>query len=45
MQEITAAHQAYCAKQMENQSTKAVLDSAFGSDFGTRYMREVMFDE
>lgn len=42
--EIRAAHQRYCAKQLENDKTKRVLEKAFGSGPSDEYMRTVMFD-
>ena len=42
--EIRAAHERYCAKQLENDKTKKVLEKAFGSGPADEYMRTVMFD-
>ena len=42
---VRAAHQRYCAQQLQNSKTREVLDKAFGGDFADRYMHEVMFDE
>ena len=44
LEDIRAAHQRYCQKQMENSKTSAVLQAAFTEDFARRYMSEVMFD-
>lgn len=42
--EIREAHGRYCAKQLENDKTRRVLEKAFGSDVADEYMRRVMFD-
>lgn len=42
--EIQAAHERYCAKQLENDKTRRVLEGAFGSGPAEEYMRVVMFD-
>jgi phycocyanobilin:ferredoxin oxidoreductase len=44
LEDIRAAHDRYCQKQMENSKTSAVLQAAFNEDFARRYMSEVMFD-
>ncbi|KAK9907725.1 hypothetical protein WJX75_008795 [Coccomyxa subellipsoidea] len=42
--DIRGAHERYCAKQQENGKTRRVLEAAFGGEFATRYMSEIMFD-
>ncbi|EIE26217.1 ferredoxin-dependent bilin reductase [Coccomyxa subellipsoidea C-169] len=42
--DIRVAHERYCAKQLENGKTRRVLEAAFGGEFATRYMAEIMFD-
>jgi phycocyanobilin:ferredoxin oxidoreductase len=41
---IRAAHERYCAKQLENDKTRRVLEKAFGAAASEAYMRTVMFD-
>ncbi|CAL8462694.1 g2227 [Coccomyxa elongata] len=42
--DVRSAHERYCSKQQENAKTRRVLEAAFGGDFATRYMTEIMFD-
>ena len=42
--QIAAAQARYCAKNLENDKTRRVLEKAFGAEAAERYMREIMFD-
>ena len=42
--DISAAHERYSLKQLENDKTTRVLEAGFGKEFAERYMQEVMFD-
>ena len=44
MADISAAHERYSLKQLENDKTTRVLEAGFGKEFAERYMQEVMFD-
>jgi len=42
--EILLSQRYYCARQLQNNKTRRVLENAFGSEWADRYMTTVLFD-
>ncbi len=42
--QVVAGQQRYCTQQQQNDKTRRVLESAFGTEWADRYMTTVLFD-